>query len=195
MIVPYFYLFMLQLMENIHQLDIAILEFINVHRIQELDGLFILVTDSAWVISYFVPALLILYALISRNYTDLYKALTILISVILSFFLVSLLKHYIDRPRPFAMYGFIQKVSDGGSPSFPSGHSSDAFAFVTALCIIYSRKILLLTYIWAFLLAYSRMHLGVHYPSDVIAGVILGICSAIICCQTYKALVRRRKTS
>ena len=102
-------------------------------------------------------------------------------SVLASGIISTLLKHIIERPRPFDLYPELEKLSAGGSFSFPSGHTADAFAFATAICIAYPRwYIIIPAFTWAGSVGYSRMDLGVHYPSDVMAGVIIGAATAVI---------------
>jgi undecaprenyl-diphosphatase len=85
------------------------------------------------------------------------------------------LKYFIDRERPFITYPFIEKLTTGGDSSFPSGHTMEAFALAAALSLLFSRKkIVIPVYIWASMVAYSRMALGVHYPSDIFAGMLIG---------------------
>lgn len=94
------------------------------------------------------------------------------------------LKYTVNRDRPFETYtDIIQKVPVGG-PSFPSGHTSSAFETATSLTLAYPKwYVIVPSYAWAGTVAYSRMHLGVHYPSDVLAGAVIGSGSAFL---TYK---------
>jgi len=107
--------------------------------------------------------------------------LRILISVGVSAVVANILKYSIDLPRPFEVYPYIEKLSSGGSPSFPSGHTADAFAFAIAVSLAYPKwQILLPSLFWASLVGYSRMSLGVHFPSDVAAGALIGVICAWI---------------
>ncbi len=98
-------------------------------------------------------------------------------------------KHVINRQRPsFAYSGDIINrnidVENETSLSFPSGHTSLAFATATALSLKYPKwYVIAPTYLWACSVGYSRMNLGVHYPSDVLAGAILGAGSAYVTYQ------------
>lgn len=74
------------------------------------------------------------------------------------------------------------------STSFPSGHAASAFAFATGVATAAPRSALPLSAAAA-LVAYSRVHTGVHYPSDVIAGAVLG---AGLAAAVVAALDRRR---
>ena len=94
------------------------------------------------------------------------------------------LKYAINRDRPFETDpDIIPKISADG-PSFPSGHTSSAFETATSVTLAYPKwYIIVPSYAWAGTVAYSRMHLGVHYPSDVLAGAVIGAGSAYL---TYK---------
>lgn len=102
---------------------------------------------------------------------------------------VRLLKYVIARPRP---YDFLaQEISEGkihlnlalgpatSNYSFPSGHAALAFASAILLNYLYRGKLLFL-YPLAFLMAVSRIYTGVHYPSDVIGGILIGVSGALI---------------
>jgi membrane-associated phospholipid phosphatase len=136
--------------------------------------------------------------LIENNKSLKDKALVMGASYIVATGISTTLKYTIDRPRPFITYPDIEKVSGGGSPSFPSGHTSDAFSNATSLSLAFPKwYVIIPSYTYATAIGYSRMHLGVHYPSDVIAGAVIGTGSAFLCYKAQKWLnnSRRRKTS
>jgi len=94
----------------------------------------------------------------------------------------NILKYTVNRPRPFITYPFLEKVTSGGSLSFPSGHTCDAFTLATSVSIACPKwYVITPSYGWAGSKAYSRMDLGVQYPSDVLAGAIIGVGSAYLC--------------
>ncbi len=94
------------------------------------------------------------------------------------------LKYSFNRERPFLAYPDIKNKSFEGSPSFPSGHTSSAFATATSLSLAYPKwYVVVPSFLWAGTVSYSRMYLGVHYPSDVLGGMIVGAGSAYL---TYK---------
>jgi undecaprenyl-diphosphatase len=90
-----------------------------------------------------------------------------------------LLKPLINRPRPFkvqADMGVIINllIKEPGPHSFPSGHTIASFEAATALAL-HNKKLGIPALILAGLIAFSRLYLYVHYPTDVIASVILGV--------------------
>jgi len=174
-------------------LDINILKDINVNRNKSLDGTFRLFTNSAAPIAYGIPVILFGIGLIKKDSVTKQNALYIGTSVLSSAIVSEILKYSINRPRPFVTYPFIEKVASGGSASFPSGHTSDAFSFATSISIAYPKwYVIIPSYTWAGFVAYSRMDLGVHYPSDVLAGAIFGAGSAYLSYEVLKWLNKKR---
>ncbi|MFM2267326.1 MAG: hypothetical protein RL757_767 [Bacteroidota bacterium] len=89
-------------------------------------------------------------------------------------------KNIANRPRPFVAYPqyFFPKMEEK-TTSFPSGHTTVAFVAATSLSLRYPKwYVIAPAYAFAGGVAYSRMHLGVHYPSDVLGGALLGSASA-----------------
>jgi len=174
--------------------DIDLLKKINLERNTNLDRTFQYITDSAAIIAYGLLAIILLGAFIYKNTVHKRKAITIGASVLLSAIVASILKHTVNRSRPFDVYNFIQKVSDGGSPSIPSGHTTDAFAIATAICLAYPKwYIILSAFLWAFAVGYSRMDLGVHYPSDVLTGALIGSGVSLLCYKIDDRLKKAQK--
>ncbi|OIP83277.1 MAG: hypothetical protein AUK44_05670 [Porphyromonadaceae bacterium CG2_30_38_12] len=156
-------------------MDIDILRQLNLQRIKQADSLIQGITNSASPIAYGVSGLLLGLSFRKRFRHTHKKALFILLSVIVTSLVTTFLKLLINRPRPFVSYPFLEKMTNGGSPSFPSGHTSDAFSIATAISLAYPKwYVIIPAYMWAGAVAYSRMALGVHYPSDVLAGALLG---------------------
>lgn len=87
------------------------------------------------------------------------------------------LKHFVGRARPFTvmeeLVPLIQKPTDF---SFPSGHTACAFAVGFLLFRRLPKRYGLPCLLLAILIGCSRIYLGVHYPSDVLAGMVSGIC-------------------
>jgi undecaprenyl-diphosphatase len=93
------------------------------------------------------------------------------------------LKYGINRTRPYISYpNLIHTDVIENDPSFPSGHTSTAFATAANLSIQFNNKwyVAVPAYAWATSVGYSRLYLGKHYPSDVLAGAAIGIGAAYL---------------
>ena len=91
-------------------------------------------------------------------------------------------KTLVNRPRPTQTYpDQIQSYSNSEGKSFPSGHTTLAFATATTLSLQYKKwYVTVPAYAWAASVGYSRMRLGRHYPTDVACGAIVGIGSGYL---------------
>ena len=166
--------------------DIDLLKAIDVDRITALDPIFQFLSNTAPYICGLIPIGFILFGIFRKSRSVRLLGYKIASSYLLSVIISNLLKIVIDRPRPFATYPFIQKLSAGGGTSFPSGHTSDVFAIATAMSILFPKRMVIIPfYIWATCVAYSRMDLGVHYPTDVLGGAAVGAISALICIKLF----------
>jgi membrane-associated phospholipid phosphatase len=174
-------------------LDIRLLRDINLHRNRSLDGTFKGITNSVGP-SYAVPVVILGIGLIGGDSLTRQKGLFIGASMLVSTAITTVLKYGINRPRPYVTYPEIEKLTSGGSPSFPSGHTSDAFALATSLSIVYPKwYVIAPSFVWAGAVAYSRMDLGVHYPSDVLGGMIVGSGSAFLCHKANQWLIKKKQ--
>lgn len=86
------------------------------------------------------------------------------------------LKYSLARARPYERFPeLIIKRDHSATPSFPSGHTTAAFVTAASMSLTYKKwYVIVPSYMYAGLTAYSRMRLGMHYPTDVLGGVILG---------------------
>ena len=161
-------------MEVLHGFEAAILLFLqNFVRTDPLTALLVPLTHACehgeiWII---LGVVLLIYKPTRK------AALLALLSLLLCWACSELLvKTLVARPRPFtAVEGLIPGVAPPGSFSFPSGHScaslSTAGAYWRTLKQRWLRWGILVT---ALLIAFSRLYLGVHYPTDVLAGGLWG---------------------
>jgi membrane-associated phospholipid phosphatase len=133
-----------------------------------------------------VPAGILAYSLFKKDSIARQKFYTIVSSELFSGIITTSLKLAFKRERPFTTYpNDIFKHSDAGSYSFPSGHTSAAFSLATSVSLEFPKwYVIAPTMLWAGTVGYSRMYLGVHYPSDVLVGAIIGAGTSYLC---YKA--------
>ena len=85
------------------------------------------------------------------------------------------ISHLWERPRPFAAHPVLTHLLSAPSPdpSFPSDHAAVAFAIAFAV-LAFSRRAGIVFLAFATLIGLSRISLGLHYPSDVVAGLVVG---------------------
>lgn len=102
-----------------------------------------------------------------------------------------ILKPIIARPRPFIAQGVDILIKEPMGFSFPSGHTGSSFAAASVI-YFYNKKKGLLALILATLIAFSRMYLFVHYPSDIVGGLILGIISSRIAIKITNEISRKK---
>lgn len=86
------------------------------------------------------------------------------------------IKPLVSRPRPWlVMENFVNLVPEHDPNSFPSGHTNAAFAFALAVCRSAPKRWMKITAIgMAVVMGLSRLYVGVHFPSDVLAGAVVG---------------------
>lgn len=101
--------------------------------------------------------------------------------------LVLIVKFLVRRERPEGDWGDIYRNTD--PHSFPSGHSARAFSIATIAMAMGPPWLGIFLLIWAPLVALSRVAMGVHYFSDVLAGALLGILAALIGMQVYEPIL------
>ena len=99
-----------------------------------------------------------------------------------------IIKNIVCRVRPcYQVPDFDMIITRPDSYSFPSNHSASSFAAATAIFLTIKRKVWSVpAFILAGIISFSRLYLFVHFPSDVIAGIIFGILVAIVVCYFTK---------
>ncbi len=161
-------------MSKLFEIDIIILRLIQNNRIELFDSVLFWISESA----YFIATGIILYLgfLVFIKKSESIKA--IFLRLVFMFFMVTLivisLKYGVLRSRPFVLYQDIINLTEATTPSFPSGHTAIVFTLALGLAFLGIKKLYYLpVLVWAIIVAYSRMALGVHFPSDVFASMVL----------------------
>jgi undecaprenyl-diphosphatase len=106
----------------------------------------------------------------------------------------SIVKNWVMRPRPCndpLFSGQVRLLLDhcSGGYSFTSSHATNHFGMATFLCITLGRffgKWKYLLFIWAALICYAQVYVGVHYPLDVVFGALLGFLIGQFVCWAYQ---------
>ncbi len=164
------------MIEFLKNLDITIFYLINNYTKNILfDYLMPLITNvKNFYLIFFILWLLMIF---SKNKNYRIAGWTILISLFFSDILSSkILKNIFLKPRPFEVLDNVFKLVSSAGPSFPSSHALNSFNIATLIMLFLRNKFYTtLAFVLAFLSAYSRIYVGVHYPSDVVFGALLGI--------------------
>lgn len=158
----------------------------TLHKINSLDGKFArnyskVFSKSAPYISVGVPVAMAVYAGVGKDKELLKDAIYIGTSVAEAFVITYGVKYAVGRERPYDRYpDRIHAFSHESSPSFPSAHTAAAFSLATSLSIQYPKwYVIAPSALWACSVGFSRMNEGVHYPSDVAAGAVIGAGCAV----------------
>ena len=144
-----------------------------------------------------IPLYVSLAFLIFKNYYPkvfLYCLLTVLVMTVFTDGVSShILRPYIGRLRPSNLDNPISDVVHivdghrGGKFSFPSSHSANSWGLVFFIIYFFRQRLLtLFMVLWALVVCYSRLYLGVHYPGDLFVGMIVGFVGATMCYYVFR---------
>ena len=163
-------------------------------RTQILDSIFLIITKIAG--SYGQLWVVVGLALLIPKKTR-WTGIAVLISYVgVYIFGQMILKNLISRPRPCQVdQAFEMLVARPSSSSFPSTHSAWAFAAATAIFMKY-KKAGIAAFVVAALIAFSRMYMFLHYPTDVLCGIVFGIILGIVAdklCDIVKKRIEAAK--
>lgn len=168
-------------------MDFLIFQFINklAGRYSLLDNLAVFFAEY---LGYILILILFLFLLKdSKKYRPMIVK-GFLAAIIARFGVVELIRFFWERQRPFVENNVNLLLSHEGTGSFPSGHAAFFFALATVI-FLYEKKVYpvpnrrfwcgagILFFLASFLISISRVFAGVHWPSDILAGAIVGIFS------------------
>jgi len=147
-----------------------------------LDIFMSFITDKSYLI--FLPLFLLL--LLKDKKHALIAFVLAFASLLIADWLANTLKYSIERIRPCnELFGVRMLMKCAKSFSMPSNHAVNAFAFATPFYILLKSRLRYIFAVLAFLVGFSRVYVGVHYPFDVIVGSIFGILLAITLIKLY----------
>jgi len=175
---------------HIENVDVKLFFLINHSKLYFLDDFFYLISQKY----FWLPILFILFILIRRKikkYVYIYLFLALL-NVFFSDQISNFIKKRVKRYRPTHNLVIKEKVRTireykGGLYGFVSSHASN---FASICVFLIKTKVLsnlnIVFVISVFLVSYSRVHLGVHFPSDIVGGWLLGIIIGVITSKIWK---------
>ncbi|MBB5437580.1 undecaprenyl-diphosphatase [Pedobacter sp. AK017] len=165
----------LKAQHKLQQLDDQILINLSNNRTPEKTDFFLFLSNHNDWVNVGVPVGLLAGGIIADDKRMRQNALYVASSSAVNVLVTMLVKKIVKRPRPFLANVKIKAVYQPSHYSFPSGHTSTAFTTATALSQAYPKwYVIVPSYLWAGSVGYSRLYLGVHYPTDVAAGALLG---------------------
>jgi len=178
-------------------LDLQLYESWHGDRNTSLDGIMEGFTASAYPVALATPALQLVFGLIRKDGRNVENGLQTATGLIIAGAVSYGLKYSVRRERPYVAHPQYQPLEYDASPSFPSGHTSFAFAAATSLSLQYKSWLVAApAYLWAVGVGYSRIHTGAHYPGDVLGGAIVGAGAAYLSFRANQWLrhIWQRKT-
>ena len=181
--------------EKILELDQELLIFLNGLGSPTFDSLWLIITKQA----YWAPLFLIVFYLMQKklgwkNFG--YYILFIALLILLCDQTANLFKHNFERLRPCndeQIKGIIRIVKSSSSFSFFSGHATNSMATTVFTFMILKKfyKHTYLLFLFPLIFAYSRIYLGLHFPSDIFTGYAFGAIFGFICYKFYLKFIIR----
>lgn len=181
---------LLSLIETLKNWDTELLLYINSRHSDTLDTIMWNASERfTWVPLYIIFAYFIIQRQGKRSWLPI---ICVILAVVISDQASShLVKNIVLRYRPshnLLLQGRLHFVNDytGGLYGFASSHASNTTTFAVFMILLFRKWIVTLFLIlWVLLVCYSRIYLGVHYPSDIAGGMCIGVISASILYWVY----------
>ena len=175
--------------------DVSIFRAINNSRTKTLDKV-VFVTDKSLIpVSILTAPVLFTVSRLNENYYDENSSVLCALSEVTSSLFTFGIKKLVKRPRPYTILKDVKRNKNDlaftDPYSFPSGHTSTAFSMATSLTLRYPDNAMLITglYFYSSVIALGRIYLGVHYPSDVLGGMLVGAGSAALIYSLRKEII------
>lgn len=168
------------------QWDRELFIYLNSLGVERYDAFWIIVTqEQTWIPLYALMIFLLVYTYRKNKKAALLLVCGFLASFLLTIGFTNLVKEIVARARPSnneSLAHIIRILQKPTYYSFFSGHTSVSMALTTFVTLVLRKKYkwAYLFYIWPLLFAASRIYVGVHYPSDLFVGALVGVIFAIL---------------
>ena len=189
--------YLASMLEQLKILDERLFLFLNQFHTPGLDPVIFLITKTEFWIPLFAYLLYLVFRMQGKNG---WLAITcIVLTVVLADQITSgFMKPFFERLRPShepSLEGIIHLVNNyqGGRYGFVSGHAANttAVSLFIYLLLRETHRFAWLIFLWAVVMSYTRIYLGVHYPGDVVVGMLVGLTCGYSCYGLY-SLVRNK---
>ncbi|MAP54278.1 phosphatase PAP2 family protein [Altibacter sp.] len=180
--------------EALKEWDRKLFIFLNNLGIEQYDGFWLFVTQiESW-----IPLFLFIVALIFYYYKGRKGAVVfafVLLTFAITLFITDTTKDFVARLRPNNVVAFSELIRILQKPatfSFFSGHASSSFS-ITTFTVLSLRRFnhsIYLMYLWPLIFVLSRIYVGVHYPSDILVGAMVGTIMGYLFYKVSKRVLR-----
>ncbi len=179
-------------LETILEADRELLIYLNNLGSESWDGLWLLITNKLTFIPLYLLGAFLLFKKLGKK-QGFMALITLLLLFAFTSQMTQLAKHFFERPRPCRTEGLFEQLrivyDICGRYGFFSGHASNSFGFAVGIGLILRKPypyLIGVLLVWASIVAYSRIYVGVHYPLDIVCGALWGTFSAVLFYQLYK---------
>lgn len=180
------------MLKRITEYDTNLLIYLNNLGSAEQDVFWLLVTR----IVFWIPLYISFFYLVFKNHTkrqSIRVVYTVAAMLVATFGITEVVKNFFLRARPVnnvKVYESLRVMIQPIDYSFFSGHACNSFAITTLFYLFLKDKMKYpwIFYIWPILFSYSRVYLGVHFPSDVLVGTVVGITIATVFYKLHNRL-------
>jgi undecaprenyl-diphosphatase len=178
-------------MENLQKIDEYFFRLINSSGWEQMDELMILISSKWFWIPLYLFILYKLYSKFSGSFIKILFSLGLLI-FLADFGSVNLFKEIFQRARPCYTLEGIRVVDGCGGPfGFISSHAANSFAIAFFIALLFRNYWgFSVLFSWAVIIGFSRIYLGVHYPFDILGGMIWGLFVSLLVYYIYKMKIK-----
>lgn len=178
------------MLEKLLELDHDVFTFLNSLGSTKYDPFWLYITQQIHWIPFFLLLFYLIYKKIGSKQT-LYLLFFVAILIAFTDQLTNVFKNGFERLRPCNnphLGSTIRKVLIRDSFSFFSGHAANTSAVATLLYLVMKKhyKYFWLIFLWPLIFAYSRIYLGLHFPSDILFGYFMGALTGFGCYKLYR---------